>query len=146
MNKQEAKKKEGLTLLIPQPSPHGHARMYNDYKWTNAQRDRFLSDGTLPFDINTVPANLAPTPMGMWIFDGKGSTDTMGPEVEVDPVPDLERNQAIVVVDFDIPDYVCLIPPGFCRLIATTPGKARLVMKAITAIHPDGRQEHFPGY
>jgi hypothetical protein len=128
MNEQEAKKKEGVTLPIPQPSPHGHARMYNDYRWTNAERARFNSDGTLPFNINTVPPNLAPAPIGMWIFDGRGSTETSMPEVEVDPVPDLERNKAIVVVDFGIPDYLCMIPPGLCRLVATTPGKARLVM------------------
>jgi hypothetical protein len=127
MNEQEAKKKQGFTLPIPQPSPHGHARMYNDYRWTNADRTRFSSDGTLPFSIDTVPANLAPAPIGMWIFDGRGSTETSMPEVELDPVPDLERNKAIVVVDFGIPEYLCMIPPGLCRLVATTPGKARLV-------------------
>jgi hypothetical protein len=143
MNEQEAKKKEGVTLPIPQPSPHGHARMYNDYRWTSAERARFNSDGTLPFNINTVPPNLAPAPIGMWIFDGRGSTETSMPEVELDPVPDLERNKAIVVVDFDIPQYLCMIPPGLCRLVATIPGKARLVMSAFTATHPNGTQEHF---
>jgi hypothetical protein len=128
MNEQEAKKKQGATLPIPQPSPHGHARTYHDYRWTNAQRDLYNADGTLPFTINTVPANLAPAPIGMWIFDGRGSTDTSMPEVEVDHVPDLERDKAIVIVDFDISGYLSLIPPGYCRLVATTPGKARLVM------------------
>ena len=143
MNEQEAKKKEGVTLLIPQPSPHGHARMYNDYKWTNVERSRFNVNGTLPFNFDTVPANLAPTPIVMWIFDGRGSTDTSMPEVEVDPVPDLERNKAIVVVDFGIPEYLCMIPPGLCHLVATTPGKARLAMNAFTASHPNGTQERF---
>jgi hypothetical protein len=130
MNEQEAKKKEGVTLLIPQPSTYGHARTYNNYRWSNAERARFNSDGTLPFNSDNVPANVAPAPIGMWIFDGRGSTNTSMPEVGVDPVPDLERNKAIVVVDFGIPEYLCMIPPGLCRLVATTPGKARLTMGA----------------
>jgi hypothetical protein len=40
----------------------------------------------------------------------------------------VRRYKTIVVVDFDIPEYLCLIPPGFCRLVATAPGKVRLVM------------------
>lgn len=144
MNEQEAKKKNGVTLLIPQPSPYGHARTYHDYRWTDIERSRSNIDGTLPSNSDTVPSNLAPAPIGMWIFDGRGSTNTSMPEVEVDPVPDLERNRAIVVVDFGIPEYLCMIPPGLCRLVATTPGKARLAMNAFTATHPNGAQEYFP--
>lgn len=48
------------------------------------------------------------------------------PEIELNPLPDLERNKAIVVVDFDTPDYLCMIPPGLCRLVPIGPGKARL--------------------
>ncbi|CAD0098283.1 unnamed protein product [Aureobasidium mustum] len=126
MNDQEAKKKEGITLPIPQPGPYGHARMYQDFRWSNAQRDRFLADGTLPFDVNNIPSNLKPAPIGMWIFDGRGSTQHSMPEIELNPMPDLERNKAIVVIDFGIPDYLCMIPPGLCRLVPTGPGKARL--------------------
>lgn len=126
MNDDEAKSKKGLTLLVPQSDPHGHARMYQDFRWSNAQRDRYLADGTLPFDANTIPANLTPSPIGMWIFDGRGSTRDSMPEIELNPLPDLERNKAIVVVDFGIPDYLCMIPPGLCRLVLTGPGKARL--------------------
>ncbi|KAG9851694.1 hypothetical protein KCU98_g3793, partial [Aureobasidium melanogenum] len=126
MNTQEAKKKEGLTLLIPQPHSHGHARMYQDFRWSNAQRDRFLADGTLPFDANNIPSNLTPSPIGMWIFDGRGSTQYSMPEIELNPLPDLERNKAIVVIDFGIADYLCMIPPGLCRLVRTGPNKGRL--------------------
>ncbi|KAK6003438.1 hypothetical protein QM012_009209 [Aureobasidium pullulans] len=126
MNTEEAKKKESIALLIPQPSPYGHARLYQDFRWSNAQRDRFLADGTLPFDATNIPSNLKPAPIGMWIFDGRGSTIDSMPEIELDPLPDLERNKAIVVIDFGIPDHLCMIPPGLCRLIPTDPGKARL--------------------
>lgn len=84
LNTQQAESKIGLTLFVPQPDPNGHARTYLDYPWTDAQRDRFLADGTLPFDLNNVPSYLEPCPFGLWIFDGRGSilTDPM-PEIEV---------------------------------------------------------------
>lgn len=126
MNTQNAEKKEGIALLVPQPNPYGHARMYQDFRWSNAQRDRFLADGTLPFDVNDIPSDLKPAPVGMWIFDGRGSTNDSMPEVETNPLPDLERNKAIVVIDFGIPNYLCMIPPGFCRLKPTGPGRALL--------------------
>ncbi|CAD0114338.1 unnamed protein product [Aureobasidium uvarum] len=64
--------------------------------------------------------------MGMCIFDGRGSTNDSMPEIEVNPLPDLQRNKAIVVIDFGIPEYLCVLEPGFCRLVPTGPGKARL--------------------
>ncbi|KAG9564634.1 hypothetical protein KCU71_g5147, partial [Aureobasidium melanogenum] len=88
--------------------------------------DRFLVDGTLPFDVNNIPANLKPAPIGMWIFDGRGSSQHSMPEIELNPLPDLERNKAIVVIDFGIPDYLCMIPPGLCRLVPTGPNRGRL--------------------
>ncbi|KAG9595003.1 hypothetical protein KCU77_g5799, partial [Aureobasidium melanogenum] len=101
MNSQEAKKKEGLTLLIPQPNPYGHARMYQDFRWSIA------SSSTAP-------------------FHSTGSSQHSMPEIELNPLPDLERNKAIVVIDFGIPDYLCMIPPGLCRLVPTGPNRGRL--------------------
>ncbi|THX52254.1 hypothetical protein D6D06_06866 [Aureobasidium pullulans] len=115
------------------------------FKWTAAQLSRFSADGTLPYDIDTMPQRFKPVDLDIWIFDGRGSTDTSLPEIEMDPLPDLERNKAIVIIDFGIPNYTCVVPPGFVRLEHTGPNKARLMMNPYTATHPSGAREHFSG-
>lgn len=107
--------------------------------------DRFSADGTLPYDIDTMPQRFKPVDLDIWIFDVRGSTDTSLPEIEMDPLPDLERNKAIVIIDFGIPNYTCVVPPGFVRLEHTGPNKARLMMNPYTATHPSGAREHFSG-
>ncbi|THX52222.1 hypothetical protein D6D08_09690 [Aureobasidium pullulans] len=145
LNEQFAKSKEGIYLRLPQPNPRGHLRLFKTFKWTAAQLGRFSADGTLPYDIDTMPLSFKPVNLDIWIFDGRGSTDTSLPEIEMDPLPDLERNKAIVIIDFGIPNYTCVVPPGFVRLEHTGPNKARLMMNPYTATHPPGAREHFSG-
>ncbi|CAD0013736.1 unnamed protein product, partial [Aureobasidium pullulans] len=143
LNEQFAKSKEGIYLRLPQPNPRGHLRLFKTFKWTATQLSRFSADSTLPYDIDTMPQRFRPVGLDIWIFDGRGSTDTSLPEIEMDPLPDLERNKAIVIIDFGIPNYTCVVPPGFVRLEHTGPNKARLMMNPYTATHPSGAREHF---
>ncbi|KAG2170978.1 hypothetical protein VTO58DRAFT_109376 [Aureobasidium pullulans] len=129
LNKSYAKSKEGIYLRLPQPNPRGHLRLFKDFKWTKPQVDRFFADGTLPHDISTIPSHLTPADLDIWIFDGRGSTGDSLPEIEADPLPDLEHFPALVIFDFGIPEWLCMMPPGALRWMSTGQNKGRFVLK-----------------
>lgn len=136
MNTQMAKRLTGIYVRIPQPSPQGHIRFYPNVTWTSSQRDRFLRDQTLPYDISTIPQAAQSLSMNLWIFDGRGSNHLHPLEIEMNPLPDFERWPAGIVIDVGLPEYMALIPPGVMRLEVVGVNKGRLVMNPNVRIRP----------
>ncbi|KAK5712903.1 hypothetical protein LTR17_017809 [Elasticomyces elasticus] len=109
-NKQAAEGREIVFLRLPQPNPNGHCLMA-PYKWSEEDAKRYLAGGdpaALPVDLATIDPEART--ICLWIFDASDGDGEQIPPLELDIVPDFEKQPAMVMFYMGSDDEVMLLP------------------------------------
>jgi hypothetical protein len=106
LNKRGAENRRGLALALP-PSPVTDC-VFIQFRWTDDEADRYLTDGVLPLDLSDFQDS-GNRCISLWLFDAS-STGGKLPEVEMDPMPDFETRPAFLAFDMDGGENIALIP------------------------------------
>ncbi|TKA82795.1 hypothetical protein B0A55_01794 [Friedmanniomyces simplex] len=128
LNKQCAEKREHLFLRLPQPNPVGHCIMV-PYTWSQEEAERYLAwpdRSALPRDLATVCQD--DKAVLLWVFDASHSGGKL-PELELDPLPELERHPALCAFDMDGGDNIALIPSEFLEMRRVRANRVQFKLK-----------------